>query len=108
MPNYDYICLDCQKPVRLFYSYADYGKVSPICTHCHSDQLKRLIGRVRLGRSEGNRIDALMDDPTIANLDGDDPKALGGFMRKMSQELGEDIGDDFNEVVDRLEKRGVP
>ncbi len=43
-------------------------------------------------------------------LDGidDDPKKLAGMMRKMSSELGEDMGSEFNEVVGRLEKGETP
>ena len=41
-------------------------------------------------------------------MDEDDPKSLGRFMRKMSQEMGEDLGDEFGEVVDRLEKGQSP
>ncbi len=108
MPNYDYQCLNCQKHTRLFFSYADYGKVTPICPHCQSDKLKRQIGRIRIGRSEESRIDSFVEDNALSNLDGDDPKALGQFMKKMGRELGEDIGDDFNEVVDRLEKGETP
>lgn len=108
MPNYDYICNSCQKRAKLFFSYAEYGQKKPICPHCQSDDLKRHIGRVAVGRSEANRVDSLMDDSALANLDGDDPKALGSFMRKMSHELGENMGDDFNEVVDRLEKGESP
>jgi exonuclease VII small subunit len=33
---------------------------------------------------------------------------MGKFMRKISQEMGEDMGDEFNEVVDRLEKGESP
>jgi hypothetical protein len=49
-----------------------------------------------------------MDDTALAGLDEDDPKALGRFMRKMSREMGEDLGDEFNEVVNRLEKGESP
>ncbi|MEM7332086.1 MAG: FmdB family zinc ribbon protein [Chloroflexota bacterium] len=108
MPNYNYQCLDCQKSVRLFFSYADYGKLPAICPHCQSDKLKRQIGRIRIGRSEESRIDAFVDENALSKLDGDDPQALGQFMKKMSRDLGEDIGDDFNEVVDRLEKGETP
>lgn len=44
----------------------------------------------------------------MAGLDEDDPRSLGRFMKKMSREMGEDLGDEFNEVVDRLEKGESP
>jgi hypothetical protein len=49
-----------------------------------------------------------MADPArLAALD-DDPRALGKMMRQMSHELGEDMGPEFDEVVDRLEKGHSP
>lgn len=108
MPHYEFICQDCQRPCRLFFTFAEYDQATPVCPHCQGNQLKRRIGRVGLGKSEDARLDSLMDDSALANLDEDDPKALGKFMRKMSREMGEDMGDEFNEVVDRLESGESP
>jgi hypothetical protein len=60
-----------------------------------------------MAKSEDARMDGLMDDSALAGLD-DDPRSMGKFMRKMSSEMGEDMGDEFNEVVDRLEKGESP
>lgn len=108
MPTYNYICQDCRRSVRLFFSYADYDTAVPICPHCQSKNLRRRIGRVAVGKSEDARMDNLMDDSALAGLDEEDPKSLGRFMRKMSHEMGEDMGDEFNEVVDRLESGESP
>jgi hypothetical protein len=37
-----------------------------------------------------------------------DPRAMGRLMRKMGNELGEEIPPEFGEVVDRLEKGQSP
>ncbi|GIK57658.1 MAG: zinc ribbon domain-containing protein [Chloroflexi bacterium] len=108
MPYYDYQCQDCRRRVRLFMSYAEYGRNTPTCPHCHSTALKRRIGRIALAKSEDARLDAMMDDSALANLDENDPKALGQFMRKMSREMDEDLGDEFSEVVERLESGESP
>lgn len=108
MPYYDYLCQQCRRPARLFFSYADYGRSSPTCPHCTSTQLKRQIGRVAVATSEGTRLDGLADDAMLASLDENDPKAMGRMMKKMGREMGEDLGDEFNEVVDRLEKGESP
>jgi hypothetical protein len=50
--------------------------------------------------------DALLDE--MANLDENDPRALGRFMRKMAEQSGEDLGPEFEEVVGRLEKGEDP
>ena len=41
-------------------------------------------------------------DSMMAGLDEEDPRSLGRFMRKMGSEMGEDLGDEFDEVVGRL------
>jgi putative FmdB family regulatory protein len=108
MPYYDYRCDACGKHARLFFTYAEYGKKTAVCPHCSSKEMKRRIRRVALAKSEDARMDTLMNDDAMAGLDEDDPRSIGKFMRKMSSELGEDMGDEFNEVVGRLEKGEAP
>ena len=108
MPYYDYICNNCGRRLRLFFSFAEYGVKAAVCTHCQSEDVRRRIGRVALGKSEDVRMDSMMDESALAGLDEDDPKAIGRFMRKMSREMGEDMGEEFHEVVDRLEKGQSP
>lgn len=108
MPVYVFRCLDCKRSVQLTYSFSEYESASPVCAHCGSENLRRRIGRVAVAKSEDARMDSLMDENALSGLDEDDPKALGRFMRKMSQEMGEDLGDEFGEVVDRLEKGQSP
>jgi hypothetical protein len=47
-------------------------------------------------------------DSMLAGLDEEDPRSLGKFMRNMSSEMGEDLGDEFDEVVGRLESGESP
>ncbi|MCP4427174.1 MAG: zinc ribbon domain-containing protein [Chloroflexi bacterium] len=108
MPKYDFQCQNCDRLARLFMSFAEYDTAVPTCPHCQSQNLKRRISRVALGKSEDARMDAMMDDSALTGLDEDDPRSIGRFMRKMSAEMGEDIGEEFNEVVDRLESGESP
>ena len=108
MPNYDFHCKNCLRHVRLFYSYSEYDSVEPLCSHCGSSDLRRVISRVAIAKSEESRLDSLDPEGMMAGLDEDDPRSLGRFMRKMGNEMGEDMGDDFNEVVDRLESGESP
>jgi hypothetical protein len=48
------------------------------------------------------------DDPSKLEGLEDDPKALGRLMRQMGDEMGEEIGPEFDEVVSRLEKGQSP
>jgi putative FmdB family regulatory protein len=108
MPVYEYRCQECRRLVQLTFSFAEYGKVEAICPHCQSKDLKRRIRRVALAKSEDARMDSLMDESALTGLDEDDPRSVGRFMRKMSREMGEDLGDEFDEVVDRLESGESP
>ena len=49
----------------------------------------------------------LADPGNLAGLE-DDPKALGRMMRKMSREMCEDMGPEFDDVIDRLESGQSP
>lgn len=108
MPYYEYRCRDCKRPVSLFFSYEEYDKAVPVCTHCDSTNLKRVISRIAVGKSEESRLDSLDPDTLLAGLDQDDPRAMGRAMRRMNQEMGEDLGPEFNEVVERLESGQSP
>ena len=108
MPIYEFRCEKCDRLVRLSFTYAEYDSVQPACTYCGSTKLRRLISRVTLAKSEESRMEALDPESMMAGVDEEDPRSLGRFMRKMSQEMGEGLGDEFNEVVDRLESGESP
>ena len=108
MPYYDYRCQSCTKAVRLFIAYADYDTTQPQCPHCAGKELKRRVSRIALAKSDDSRLDTMMDDASLSGLEDEDPRSLGRFMRKMSRDMGEDLGHEFNEVVDRLEKGQSP
>jgi putative FmdB family regulatory protein len=107
MPIYRYQCLQCKKRFEIFQSYQEYGVNKVACPHCQSDQVQRRIERVRVAKSEESRMDSLTDPSDLAGLE-DDPRTLGKMMRKMSNEMGEDVGPEFDEVVDRLEAGQSP
>ncbi len=111
MPTYQYRCLNCKRRFDVFMRYDEYGTKIVLCTHCGSEKVQRRIGRIRFARSEDNRMENLADPSSLEGLE-DDPKALGQMMRKMKNEMGsemdDDIGPEFDEVVDRLEKGQSP
>jgi len=107
MPVYPYTCLSCKKRFEIFTTYSQYGAQPVHCPHCNSDHVRRRIGRVRVARSEESRLETMADPSSLAGLE-DDPKALGRMMRQMSHEMGEEIGPEFDEVVNRLEAGQSP
>lgn len=103
MPNYDYRCQDCRKRVSIYQTYAEYGQQSVHCPRCGGANLTRLINRVRVVRSEESRMDTLSDPADWDSVDEDDPRAMARMMRRMGQEMGEDLPPEFDEVVGRME-----
>ncbi len=109
MPSYDYRCNDCKRRVVLKYkTYADYDNAVPTCPNCKGTNLTRLISRVAIARSEGSMMSNLEDESAMDDLANADPATVGRYMRRMSEETGEDLGDEFNEVVHRLERGEDP
>jgi putative FmdB family regulatory protein len=107
VPFYQYRCVNCKRRFEIFLSYNEYGKKKVHCPHCDSDHVQRRLERIRIAKSEDSRMDSLTD---LSGLEGieNDPRALGKMMRKMSNEMGEDVGPEFDEVVDRLEAGQSP
>ncbi len=107
MPNYEYRCKSCKRRFTVFMTYAEFGKKEVNCTYCESNNVIRLIGRIRIAKSDDSRMEDFSDPSSLEGLEND-PVALGKMMRKMSGELGEDMPDEFNEVVGRLESGQSP
>ena len=108
MPTYEFRCLNCGKPVSLYLTYEEYDGADVQCPHCESNELQRLINRVRFARSEESRMDSLSDPAAWGNFDESDPRSMARMMRKMSSEMGEEMPPEFDEVVDRLEQGENP
>jgi putative FmdB family regulatory protein len=109
LPIYEYRCNDCGRRVTLFWrSFSVTEEISPQCSFCGGEHLTRLVSRVAVVKSEESRLDSLADPSSLAGLDENDPKSMAHWMRKMSREMGEDLGPEFNEVVDRLESGQSP
>lgn len=108
MPNYDYRCQQCGKRASIYQSYDEYGRVELACPACGSQDMKRLISRVRIAKSEDSRLDAMADPSGWGDIDENDPKSMARMMRKMGQEMGEEMPAEFDEVVDRLEAGESP
>lgn len=107
MPNYEYRCLDCKRRFEVYLSYEEYGVKSVRCAYCNSEDVQRQIGRIRFARSEESRMENLADPSNLAGLE-DDPKGLARMMRQMSSEVDEDLGPEYEEVLDRLESGQSP
>ena len=48
-------------------------------------------------------MESLSDPSNFGDIDENDPRSVGKFMRRMGSEMGEDMGPEFDEMVGRLE-----
>jgi putative FmdB family regulatory protein len=108
MPIYEYRCRDCRRKVSLFFRTFSDIPAEPACPRCGGTHLSRLISRVAVVRSEDSRLDDLTDPSALGDLDEDDPKSIARWMRKMGSESGEEMPEEFGEVIDRLESGQSP
>lgn len=109
MPIYEYRCNDCRRRVSVLWrSFSEVGTTTPRCPVCDGSNLTRLISRVAVLKSEESRLEDLADPSSLADLDENDPKSIARWMRKMSREVGEDLGGEFDEVINRLESGQSP
>jgi putative FmdB family regulatory protein len=109
MPIYEYYCRDCERRVSIFWrTFSDAESGEATCPRCDGTDLTRLVSRVRVVRSEESRLEDLADPSMLADFDENDPKSMGRMMRRMADEVGEDLGPEFDEVVGRLESGEDP
>ena len=109
MPIYEYLCLDCRKRVSVFFrTFSEASDAAARCPRCEGVHLRRLVSRVAVLKSEEGRLDDMADPAFMAGLENEDPRALAGFMRKMSDEMGEPLDAEMSEMVGRLERGESP
>ncbi len=109
MPIYEYYCGVCRKRVSVFFrTMSSASDANAVCPHCSGQQLRRLVSRVAVLKSEESRMDALADPSLMAGLENEDPRALARMMRKMSDEMGEPLDGEMSEVLGRLESGESP
>ena len=100
MPIYEYLCEDCHKQMSLLIrSITNPPVVS--CRFCHSERLSRLMSRVVTPKSEESRLDSF-GDPSAAGFDEQDPKSMARWMKTMSGEMGEDLGEETDDMMDEM------
>jgi len=104
MPIYEYYCADCEQQVDIFFRrFSDVEKIEKICPSCGSQNLTKRIGQVAVlfGALEPQT-------QTAPSKKNDNPGELARLMREASDKSGKDFGQEFQEVVHRLEKGENP
>jgi putative FmdB family regulatory protein len=106
MPIYEYHCADCRRTVSVLVMRIS-DPPTPACPRCGGARLTRLMSRFATVRSEEDRLDSLADPSSLGDLDENDPASVARWMKKMGSELGDETGEDWDDMVDEaVEEEG--
>jgi putative FmdB family regulatory protein len=107
VPIYEFRCQACGRRVSVFQRSIS-APLNAACSHCGSANLRRLVSRFAVVRGEDALMDGLDDDSMLAGVDENDPKSVAAWARKMSSRFGEDVGPEFDEMVEQMEAGEMP
>jgi putative FmdB family regulatory protein len=106
MPIYEYECSNCQRRTSVLTMRVS-EPVEAVCNHCGGIDMRRLMSRFAMPKSEEARLDALADPSNFGDLDENDPKSVARVMRRMGQEMGDEFsGPEFDEAIAEIESGG--
>lgn len=100
MPIYEYRCQECGHKSS-FLLLSINSPFQPVCRHCGSTKLVRLVSRVAVLRSEESRLERLADPASLGDLDENDPASVARWMKKFGREMGEELGPEFDREVEQ-------
>ena len=100
MPIYEYRCNQCHKKFsELVMNPQKNSEV--VCKGCGSSDLNRLISGFAYHRSESDRLADYDSGKQQGSEFYKDSRNIGLQAKKRAQEMGVDLGSQFEEVVDR-------
>lgn len=98
MPIYEYICSNCSRKFRKLVGVVAQTAALQ-CPRCQSVDVQRQLSRFSRVRNEDDAMDALADEMESMG-DTEDPRALRRIMKEVSGAMGEDLGDDFEQMME--------
>jgi putative FmdB family regulatory protein len=103
MPIYEYECVSCQRQTSVLTMRVS-EKVEAVCRHCGGTDMRRLMSRFAMPKSEEARMEAMADPSNFGDLDENDPKSVARVMRRMGQEMGDEFsGPEFDQAIAEIE-----
>ncbi len=99
MPIYEYYCDTCKK-VSSFLLLRASEEVEPYCKKCNGKDVRRILSRVSVLKSEESRMESLLDPSKLSDLDENDPRSMEKVMRRMSRDLGDEMGEGFEQEME--------
>jgi putative FmdB family regulatory protein len=107
VPIYEFRCQACRRRVSVFQRSIS-APASAVCSHCGGTDLRRLVSRFAVMRGEGALLDDIDDESLLSGVDENDPRSVAAWARKMGSRFGEDLGPEFDEMMERMEAGETP
>ena len=107
VPIYEFRCGGCSRRVSVFQRSIS-APLNAACPHCGSADMRRLVSRFAVVRGEDALLDGMDDDSLLSGVDENDPRSVATWARKMGSRFGEDLGPEFDEMVERMEGGEMP
>lgn len=105
MPIYEYYCSTC----NTIYQFLIRGsrKAEDLrCPKCRKGDLERVMSQFSTTSSKSGSDDAIASE--MADIDESDPRAMARAVRRMADEMGEDLGPELEHALGRLESGEDP
>ena len=99
MPIYEYYCDRCKK-VSSFLLLRATEEIEPYCKSCNTKDVRRILSRVSVLKSEEKRMESLLDPSKLSGLDENDPRSVEKLMRRMGRELADEMGEGFEQEME--------
>ena len=91
MPIYEFMCKECNNKAEILIRSAN-SKASPICPHCKSNNMERIVSRFAYHQSEQMRRDVSGAPQANAAIGGiNDPRDIGRSTEDRLKGMGIDI-----------------
>ena len=100
MPIYEYYCSSC----NTIYQFLIRGnrKTEDLhCPKCSKGNLERVMSKFSTTSSKSRSDDEISSD--MADIDENDPRSMARAVRRMADEMGEDLGPELEHALGRLE-----
>jgi putative FmdB family regulatory protein len=97
MPVYEYRCNSCGRRFSRLVGVIAQSS-GPECPHCGAVSARKLVSRFARGRSEDEMLERITDPASVG--DPDDPASVKRWMGEMGKEMGEDFGDELDEILE--------
>ena len=102
MPVYEYACNACRAKVSVFVRSIN-SEVNAACDRCGSTDMRRLISKVAILRTPANPND-INKQALFDGVDYSDPRSIAQWARNLHGQLGNEMGEEMSEAVERMER----